>query len=295
MAILNPVYGLIVPFLFVVTVPLAIFAGITTVLAFSVLMFRVSLVYLDIGLHMISQYVSRGGRGGYTMPPRGYDAAVTTPPSPVSSSGQLSSSPASSSPPSTSSLQKRSQLQLHQQARQQRRRRLSAGSATGGSVGTVTPISDGGLRASASGLIPSVGIERDFEGIGGWRLDDRGSDDDWTRINSRLELPLDRSGKYHHRSSSGGPTTPGESWLMMKPAARTPKESVSLENGNGGGGRGRGEKWREGNGGKAVMSPNSSRVRTPTSVPPAFTVRDREDGYFPPMMAPLKGVKKAVM
>jgi hypothetical protein len=57
MPIPNPVYGLMVPFLCVVTLPLAIFAGITTTLAFSVLMFRVMLVYLDIAVSLVPQYL----------------------------------------------------------------------------------------------------------------------------------------------------------------------------------------------------------------------------------------------
>ena len=61
MPIPNPVYGLMVPFLCVVTLPLAIFAGITTTLAFSILMFRVMLVYLDIAVSLVPQYLM--GRG----------------------------------------------------------------------------------------------------------------------------------------------------------------------------------------------------------------------------------------
>ncbi|OIW32535.1 hypothetical protein CONLIGDRAFT_273629 [Coniochaeta ligniaria NRRL 30616] len=57
MPIPNPVYGLMVPFLCVVTLPLAIFAGITTTLAFSVLMFRVMVVYLDIAVSLVPQYL----------------------------------------------------------------------------------------------------------------------------------------------------------------------------------------------------------------------------------------------
>lgn len=62
MPIPNPVYGLMVPFLCVVTLPLAIFAGITTTLAFSVLMFRVMLGYLDIVVSLVPQYLM--GRSG---------------------------------------------------------------------------------------------------------------------------------------------------------------------------------------------------------------------------------------
>ncbi|KAB5576440.1 hypothetical protein GE09DRAFT_1095739 [Coniochaeta sp. 2T2.1] len=65
MPIPNPVYGLMVPFLCVVTLPLAIFAGITTTLAFSVLMFRVMVVYLDIAVSLVPQYLM--GRSSTTV------------------------------------------------------------------------------------------------------------------------------------------------------------------------------------------------------------------------------------
>jgi len=60
MALLNPVYAFVVPFLFVVTVPLAVFAGITTTIAFSVLILRVLAVYLDVALSFVPHYL--GGR-----------------------------------------------------------------------------------------------------------------------------------------------------------------------------------------------------------------------------------------
>ena len=55
MALLNPVYGILVPFLFIVTVPLALLAGITTTLAFAVLIVRIIIVYLDVVLSLIPQ------------------------------------------------------------------------------------------------------------------------------------------------------------------------------------------------------------------------------------------------
>lgn len=52
------------------------------------------------------------------------------------------------------------------------------------------------------GLSQSVGFTRDYEGVGGWRLDDSGSDDDalWTNMNSRLELPANHGRRHHQRS-----------------------------------------------------------------------------------------------
>ena len=265
MALLNPVYGLIVPFLFVVTLPLAIFAGITTTLAFAVLMFRVVVVYLDLALHLIPQYFAGGQRGLRTLP-RGYHAGHTL----ASPTSALSISSGQSSPTHSFSRQNGGRY---------RRRRLS-GAGSNGSLGSITPKSDAGNGGSlqGSGLIPSVGISRDFEGVGGWRLDDQ-DDGVWMQINSRLELPMERSsGRSHHwPSPSGGPTTPGEgSWLVMSQPGRPRSKDGSPEHGNGNGARGRDPPGRE----RSIVSPNSSRVRTPTGLPHALTAMDREQSYF---------------
>ena len=47
MTLLNPAYALIVPFLFIFTLPLALFATLTTTLAFSILLFRVTIIYVE--------------------------------------------------------------------------------------------------------------------------------------------------------------------------------------------------------------------------------------------------------
>jgi hypothetical protein len=156
----------------------------------------------------------------------------------------------------------------------------------------------------------SSSIVRDFEGVGGWRLasDDRatGDDDsDWANINSRLELPLDRTrqqhGRHHYRTPSGhsGPVTPGEgSWLMMKGGAR---------------GRASGEglaistdmadhrdrdvvSWAPAatsSSARSSVSPNSSRVRIGQGSV-TFTGLERHDSYFPPTTSP-KSARKATL
>lgn len=287
MAIINPVYALIVPFLFVFTIPLAIFAGITTTLAFSVLMFRVAVVYVDIAVNMVPQYLT--GRRVYPFP-RGYASALLStseassnmPPSPVGSG--------TSSPPTS-----------RQVVRHHRRRRTSGASLH--SVGSITPVDDhisgsgvglgggSGSKRNSFMMIPSIGMDRDFEGVGGWRLGGRNPDDDddaWTHINSRLELPLDYQRKHHQRSpSGGGATTPGGGngeFLMMKSPTSARSQDRSPEKG---GKRGRDRKDKDGGGAKTaggpvVMSPNSSRVRTPTNtMPPPLTTVAEGDGYFP--------------
>lgn len=62
-------------------------------------------------------------------------------------------------------------------------------------------------ESSGLGIFGSGGMERDFEGVGGWRVP--GSDDDdvlWTSMNSRLELPaiVDERKRHHQRSLTSG-------------------------------------------------------------------------------------------
>lgn len=53
-------------------------------------------------------------------------------------------------------------------------------------------------------LAQSIGQQRDFEGVGGWRLDPPSDEESlWTNINARLELPADHI-RRHRRSVTGG-------------------------------------------------------------------------------------------
>lgn len=290
MALLNPVYGLIVPFLFVVTIPLAVLAGITTTLAFSVLMFRVAVVYIDIAVNMVPQYVT--GRRIYSFP-RGFaNSLLTTPPAgssllpppspPKSRRGSVSVSSSGRNTPSPTNRVA--------PVRHHRRRRTSGASFA--SVGSVEDggnglLSSGSKRTSFVMVGPSIGMDRDFEGVGGWRLNGENAEDDdaWTSLNSRLELPID---VRHHRRSPSGATTPGGGgggggdFLIMKGSARSKEGSPEL-----GGSSKRGRERREKG---SAWSPNSSRQRTPNglpSMPPPLTTIAQTDGsYFPPMVSP---------
>ncbi|KAL7893687.1 hypothetical protein HDV63DRAFT_181391 [Trichoderma sp. SZMC 28014] len=244
MALLNPLYACVVPLLLITTIPLAIFAGITTTFAFSILIFRVFVVYLDIALSLVSQsltHLVESSKASHLRPPR-------TP----SSSSSINSRANSVSPSASSTLLKR-----------HRRRRPSSSVYSG----TATPASDIGL-----GLIPSVGAERDFEGVGGWRLgDDDDNDAAWTTINSRSELLHDRSHDRHHRrtASSGPASTAAESgFLMMKGRTRSPDKMLLT-----------------------TPSPNSSRVRAPSAAPRLGSGNNHGDGYFP-LMTYSKAVKR---
>ncbi|KAK0630614.1 hypothetical protein B0T17DRAFT_616245 [Bombardia bombarda] len=341
MALINPVHGLVVPFLCVFTIPLAIFAGITTILAFSVLMFRAAVVYLDIAFALILQYFmgrSKSRIATATGSVHHRNKSTSSPISPTtttsSASGYSTPSPVSPyHPPGSAYYQPagglsaasghRSPDRRHHRRRKssygcggtvRHSRRSSQASISMASVGTITPIREGsatpagaacGSSQSQSGLTPSVGIDRDFEGIGGWRLDDGDDSDDWAKINSRLELPLDHrsssmsaasSAARHQRLQSAGPTTPGDGpWLMMKPtsASATKGRRVLPEDKDWERNAAKG-KGRVGMGGSsASSSPNSSRVRMgglhsittpPTAILTAMDQQQR-DGYFP-MISP---------
>lgn len=204
MALLNPINALIIPFLLITTIPLAIFASVTTLLAFSVLSLRVTLVYLDLALSML--------------------------PKSLFTTGYLKQSSSSSLTASTSLPNSRSSSPtlLHKR----RRRRSSAASLI--SAGSATSLTD----PRGLGLIPSVGPTRDYEGIGGWRVGGSAADDDaWTSVlDPRLEFASSTDhhihhahhsrGPHHYRSLSGGPVTPGDAGYLMMRSSRTRSPEV---------------------------------------------------------------------
>jgi hypothetical protein len=163
----NPLYTLTLPILILFSLPIALLACITTTLAFSILLFRVTLIYIDLATAVIPYYLLG-----------------------ISSKTSLSQKKPETSPTTIP-------------ARRRRRRNSSL------STGTITPIaSHTSLTNSNSvlGLSQSVGPTRDFEGVGGWRLDNPNSEEEdalWTRINSRLELPAEH-GRRHRRSLTSG-------------------------------------------------------------------------------------------
>lgn len=214
MSILNPVKFCLISFISLLTFPLAILAGLTTVLAFSILLVRVSLVYVDFIVSFIPTYVF----GRHTYSRRLRDSK----PSPIL--------PGPDSPSSTASY-----------ARRRRRRRLSAASAE-----PPTPT----LVAEPYGLgILGAGMDRDFEGLGGWR---DGDDELWTNINSRFQLSEGRPvlvQQHHHRTLSGGGISRGEGGRGGRQGARSP-------------------------GSTTPVAPNTSKVRRPAppnGAPPPFT------------------------
>lgn len=171
MARFNPIYGIVVPFLFLFTIPVAIFAVITTTLAFSLLLFRAILVYFELTVAVIPYYVLGPKATAKTIIPH----TMSYPSSGVSA------------------------------APVKRRKRRSSSSSKLSGTGSITPVPSEPVLPFSQ----SIGPTRDFEGVGGWRLDNPSDDDAlWTNINSRLELPADH-GRRHHRSLTSG-MLPGE-------------------------------------------------------------------------------------
>jgi hypothetical protein len=296
MGLLGIVHGLAVPVLCLACIPLAICAGITSTLSFWVLMCRVAVAYLDIALSLIPQYFTWRGR------PHGFPAGATHFPlwTSITPSYSVGSRSGTSTPWSSSSNPHGGDsASLAYQGPAVRRRRSSYGFGAGlrqsrqssqgslASMGAITPLpaADVAIVVADAGMTPSVGLDRDFEGIGGWRIqDDREDEENWTNINSRLELPAERAPfRHHQRSQSAGTTKPSDVAGWLTPALR---EDESPD----------GKQWeRPGlfvseNGirspGKALSSPGSRRLNQHVQLPSAMTALDQENGYFPTLNSP---------
>ncbi|ESZ99112.1 hypothetical protein SBOR_0522 [Sclerotinia borealis F-4128] len=220
MKLFSAFYVIILPFLFFFTVPIAIFASITTTFAFCLLCFRVVIVYIELALAVIPYYLCR---------------------------------------PKTEIKVKQSKRAIYNPPTLPLRRKNRRSSASGSQLatGSITPIPVRILKGSESmlGLGQSVGFARDYEGVGGWRLDTSGSDDDalWTNMNSRLELPANY-GRRHHQRSLTSSSLPLEEWKM-----RSPETTM-----------------------------NTSKTRTPPTIGSGLG----GESYFPTMTPSLKVTKK---
>jgi len=173
MALLPSLHSIILPFIFIFSIPLAIFATITSTIAFSILGFRVLVVYAELAVAVIPHYLFRFGSRG----PKRIPAQTISLGKPYSSSASLRNSPTS------------------------RRSKRRESNASAGSVASVGSMSD---LPVALPVQESIGPQRDFEGVGGWHLGPPSEDDYlWTSMNSRLELPADHV-RRHHRSLTSG-------------------------------------------------------------------------------------------
>ncbi|KAI1119445.1 hypothetical protein F5Y14DRAFT_3559 [Nemania sp. NC0429] len=206
----SPLKLFVFPFAFLAALPLALCAGVTTILAFLVLFLRLFLVYFDVGLETLRHVLVGPATQGRYITVRG--ATPRFPPSSLGTTLTLtfvrqcqSRRPSTSSPPPPSPVASTS--------RHRRRAKRQ------GSSGSITPISgfDG-----LSSVTPSIGLERDFEGVGGWRLESV-DEQQWYNLNSRLENPYRR---HHFRSQSGSAAVPGI--IVAKPGSHSPERSRSI-------------------------------------------------------------------
>ncbi|TGJ84929.1 hypothetical protein E0Z10_g3812 [Xylaria hypoxylon] len=234
MLFFNPLKFFVFLFVFIVALPLALCAGVTTIIAFLVLFLRLFLVYFDVGLETL-QYILIG----HVSQAR-YIASRGTPATTPDSSTNSTALP---SPVATTFKQRR---RVKQQG--------------GGGSGSATPVptSDG-----FAAVTPSIGLQRDFEGVGGWRLESADADTDgaderqWYNLNSRLENPYRR---HHFRSQSGGALmqSPTGSGMIARLGSVTRPHSP-----------------------EELKTPSRSSSRTPTMNKRQKLTKTDHDDYFP--------------
>lgn len=186
----NPLYLLAPPVLIVASLPLVALAVLTTSLAVVTLLIRVSIVYFELGVALIHSWLFATNH--------------------VSTSDKHRSLASSGYSTPT---------------RHHRRRRSSAASllAADQSMSRRPPTKS----ESFASLVSTAGPNRDFEGIGGWRMPGDGEEEAlWIGMNSRLELPTALPDKHrrHQRSLTGG----SQRWSWSPEAIRmSPVQSRS--------------------------------------------------------------------
>ncbi|MCJ1256520.1 hypothetical protein MMC24_004341 [Lignoscripta atroalba] len=165
----TSVYILLSPFLLAVSIPLAGFALLTTTLAFSTLFIRVIIVYIELGIAVVHNQ--------FVVPP-----STTTP----------------------TTKSRRSSLAPDCIHARRKSRRSSTGSGQSEADSTTPKI----LDTPNLGIYSGTAIDRDFEGVGGWRFPGPDDEEDvlWTSMNSRLELPakVGERQRKHQRSLTSG-------------------------------------------------------------------------------------------
>lgn len=235
MAFFNPLQFFIFPFVFLIALPLALFAGLTTILAFFVLFLRLFVVYFDVGLETL-RYVFVGHN----------------------QNRRMVELPMSSRRPSLQMTPIGSPQSAPESPKSQRTRRRAD------SIGSSSTSGHSGLGALAT--VSNTVLDRDYEGVGGWRLQDSIDDAEeraWESLNSRLEVPDHHRHHFRSLSGSGG--------LYMKSDARIGAAGP--------------ERLKR----TSSSSPNSSRIRTPSNLKlnmEPFTSTEPGDSYFPPYASP---------
>lgn len=158
---------LISPLLWSITIPLVIFAAFTTSLAFTTLLLRALVVYVELAAALIQNHFA---------PEKAPNGSIIPAKLAISHSG----------------------------SKHTRRKSRRGSAASGSSNGSVTPRER--RPSSGLGVYGGQGVARDFEGVGGWRIPSPNDDDPWLNMNSRLELPtmMDGGRRNHHRSRTSG-------------------------------------------------------------------------------------------
>lgn len=195
----NPIYLLGPPIILIVSIPLAIFAMITTSLAVTALTVRVSIIYIELGFAVAQSWLSSKP---HKTSPQASPVLVRSPSSP----------------------------QRH------RRQRQSIASSVASSQDLTVPQQAPNKSDSWASLV-GTGVEnRDYEGVGGWRIAGDGEDDAlWIGMNRRLELPATVGERQLRHRRSLTSQSQRFSWspeMRMSPVqsrARTP--SVTADQG----------------------------------------------------------------
>jgi hypothetical protein len=169
----NPLYAVAPFILLLVSIPLAIFAIATTLIAVAALLCQGLVVYFNLGTALLIAWLS---------PPSKPPVAHRQPLLSASSPEQLSP--------------------------QRHRNRRSSNTSNASSQDTAVVASSLAPKSgSFTALSCNNDMSRDYEGVGGWR--DTGDNDEealWMSINGRLELPAGPPLRRHQRSLTGGAT-----------------------------------------------------------------------------------------
>jgi hypothetical protein len=195
--IFNPLYLLAPPALILVSIPLVFFAILTSTIAFTTLLIRVSIVYFELALALLRS------------------SLFTEPSKPLRQSHTHHHVPSSNTP---------------------RRRGSTISISSSQDFGHPGKHEPRKSESFASFLGAGVNTRRDYEGIGGWRDagEDPADEALWIGMNSRLELPAITPARqrHHQRSLTGGSQRWSGVWspeaMRMSPVqsrARTPSIS----------------------------------------------------------------------
>lgn len=184
------------PVLILSSLPLTIFAAITTTLAMSTLFLRALIAYAELVVVLARNQVAR-------------ISSQLIYHTRFSSASTFTTSSTSEAPPPIISSNGLDRSDYSRQSKPSHRSSI----ASNGPLTPGRPVGESNLSSGGGGIYGrnSAGVfgQRDFEGVGGWSMEDSDDEDHvpWTVMNSRLELPSHvaherRAGNHHRRSGS---------------------------------------------------------------------------------------------